>query len=257
MAAENKKKAHTALNLNYNSDNGVWLHQGKTLRKIVGTAGMLLPMLLLAISLTFFELSGPLASISHYYYTRAATLFTVIVSLIGIFLIVYSGEEPVDFWVSNLAGMAALCVAFFPTSNLAQSCCDAVMPYAVTYFDESQEGWRSLFHYIAAAVFLSALAFMSLFLFVKSDTPKGKRCREKVLRNRVYRTCGILMLLALLVIVLGLFNIIPTETYDRLKLTFWMEALAVEAFGFSWLVKGEALMQDKVNERKAPSSGIL
>ena len=65
------------------------------------------------------------------------------------------------------------------------------------------------------------------------------------------------MLLALLVIVLGLFNIIPTETYDRLKLTFWMEALAVEAFGFSWLVKGEALMQDKVNERKAPSSGFL
>ena len=55
------------------------------------------------------------------------------------------------------------------------------------------------------------------------------------------------MLLALLVIVLGLFDIIPTETYDRLKLTFWMEALAVEAFGFSWLVKGEALMQDKVN----------
>ena len=168
MAAENKKKVHNTLNLNYNSDNGVWLHQGKTLRKIVGTAGMLLPILLLAISLTFFELPGPLESISHYYYTRAATLFTVIVSLIGIFLIVYSGEEPVDFWVSNLAGMAALCVAFFPTSNLAQSCCDAVMPYAVTYFDESQEGWRSLFHYIAAAVFLSALAFMSLFLFVKN-----------------------------------------------------------------------------------------
>ena len=87
MAAENKKKVHNTLNLNYNSDNGVWLHQGKTLRKIVGTAGMLLPILLLVISLTFFELPGPLASISHYYYTRAATLFTIIVSLIGIFLI--------------------------------------------------------------------------------------------------------------------------------------------------------------------------
>jgi len=119
------------------------------------------------------------------------------------------------------------------------------MPYAVTYFDETQEGWRSVFHYVSAAVFLVSLAFMSLFLFVKSAFPKSKRCKEKVRRNRVYRTCGIIMIIALIVIVLGLTEFITPETYDRYKLTFWMEALAVEAFGFSWLVKGEAIMGDK------------
>ena len=245
MKTKKTSKLSKSLNLNYNSDNGIWLQQAKTLRKIVGTAGMLLPVLLLAFSLTFFGQDGPLESISHYYYTRGATLFTVSVSLIGIFLIVYSGEEPVDFWVSNIAGFFALCVAFFPTGNLAASCCDTSMPYAVTYFDESTEGWRSIFHYFSAAVFLVALACMSLFLFVKSDIPKGRRCKEKVMRNRVYRTCGILMIAALLVIVLGLTGIIPSEVYNNLKITFWMESLAVECFGFSWLVKGEAIMGDK------------
>ncbi|MGO4911101.1 hypothetical protein [Leeuwenhoekiella sp. W20_SRS_FM14] len=245
MNSRKPNKIYKSLHLNYNTDNGVWLHQGKTLRKIVGTAGMLLPILLLAISLTFFELHGPLESISHYYFTRASTLFTVIVSLIGIFLIVYSGEERIDFWVSNIAGFFALCVAFFPTTNLATTCCDVTIPYAVTYFEEQTEGWRSLFHYFSAAVFLLSLAFMSLFLFVKSDTPKGKRCIEKVRRNRVYRICGILMLAAIVVILLGTLNLINEEFYDNYKLTFWMEALAVECFGFSWLVKGEALMGDK------------
>jgi len=245
MKDQNSDALSKSMHPNYSTDDGVWLQQGKTLRKIVGTAGMLLPVLLLASSLTVFEMTGPLESISHYYYTRAATLFTVTVSLIGIFLIVYSGEERIDFWASNLAGLSALCVAFFPTNNLATMCCDATMPYAITYFDESQEGWRSTLHYVAAALFLIALAFMSLFLFVKSDKPKGKRCKEKVRRNKIYRICGIVMILALVVIVLGLLKVIPSEIYSRLKLTFWMEALAVEAFGFSWLVKGEAIMGDK------------
>jgi len=231
-------------NLNYPQDNGIWLQKAKTLRKIVGTLGMLLPVLLLAISLTFFDLNGPLESISHYYFTRASTLFTGSMGLIGTFLIVYSGEERVDFWVSNIAGIAALCVTFFPTSNLATMCCDPEMPYAVTFFEEAKEGWRSLFHYIAAAVFLLSLAYMSLFLFVKSDVPKGKRSAKKVMRNRIYRICGVLMLVALLAVVLGLTGVIAEATYDNLKLTFWMEALAVEAFGFSWLVKGEALVGD-------------
>ena len=202
MNAKDQDVVNHKLNLNYKTDNGIWLHKGKTLRKIVGTAGMLLPIVLLAVSLTFFELSGPLESISHYYYTRATPLFIGIVSLIGIFLIVYSGEDRYEYW-------------------------------------------RALVHYISAALFLMALAFMSLFLFVKSNIPKGKRSPEKIKRNRVYRVCGIIMLLALCVIFLGLLNIIPRESYDRLNLTFWMEALAVECFGFSWLVKGEALMQDK------------
>ncbi len=226
---------------------GIWLQKAKSLRQIVGALGMLLPILLLLISLIFFELNAPLESISHYYFTRASTLFTGSMGLIGTFLIVYSGEERVDFWVSNIAGVAALCIAFFPTSNLSTICCNPEMPYAVTFFDESKEGWRSVLHYIAAAVFLVALAYMSLFLFVKSDQKRHSQGPKKIMRNRIYRFCGILMFAALIVVVLGLTGIIPEETYDNLRLTFWMEAIAVEAFGFSWLVKGEALFSDTKN----------
>ena len=52
------------------------------------------------------------------------------------------------------------------------------------------------------------------------------------------------MIIALLVIFAGFLNWIPTPIYDENHLTFWMETVAIESFGFSWLVKGEALFKD-------------
>ena len=43
----------------------------------------------------------------------------------------------------------------------------------------------------------------------------------------------------------GFCKLIPEDIYQNHQLTFWMEALAVESFGFSWLIKGETLFKDK------------
>jgi len=185
----------------------------------------------------------PLESISHYYYTRAGTIFAIIVSLLAIFLIVYKGEEQVDFYISLTAGVFALCVLLFPTSNLCKKCIDNDHIYCVTILPENEA--REIFHYISAGIFLSCLAVLSLFLFTKSNMPAIQRGPAKITRNRIYRTCGIIMVLAILVMLFGGFlELIPKKFYGANHITFWMEALAVEAFGFSWLVKGEALFKD-------------
>jgi hypothetical protein len=58
---------------------------------------------------------------------------------------------------------------------------------------------------------------------------------EELRRNRVYRTCGVLIAAALLVAVLDGFlgvRLVPLD--DGL---YWEEAVMVLAFGTSWLVK--------------------
>ena len=159
------------------------------------------------------------------------------VSLLAIFLLVYKGEEPVDFYISSAAGIFALVLILFPTSNISDICCDAARKYSVTVLKKSD--FRVNLHYISAAIFLLSLAYMSLFLFTKSNKIPSQRPRDKKIRNRIFRTCGVIMALAVLVIFLRLVKIINADQYDNNHLTFWMESIAVESFGVPWLVKGK------------------
>jgi hypothetical protein len=81
-------------------------------------------------------------------------------------------------------------------------------------------------------------------LFTKSSKAPSKRGTQKKIRNIIYRTCGILILLALLLLFAGSLKIMPPSYFKTFRLTFWMETLAIESFGFAWLVKGEALFKD-------------
>lgn len=232
-----------ALNVDFKDDNSLWLTNGKTLRKVIGILGMSLPFLLFLFLFIDNGYRLPLESISHYYYTRVSSIFVAILSILAIFLIIYKGKEPIDFFVSLTAGVFALCVVCFPTDNISDSCRDADKFYSVTILNESS--FRANFHYISAAIFLGCLTYMSLFLFTKSDKSPSKRPTTKVVRNRIYRVCGVLMLLAILTIFARFINLIPEDFYNDNCLTFWMETLAVESFGFSWLVKGGAFFEDR------------
>jgi hypothetical protein len=53
------------------------------------------------------------------------------------------------------------------------------------------------------------------------------------------------MILAILIIFAGFLKIIPSAFYEKHHLTFWMETVAVESFGFSWLIKGDTFFRDK------------
>jgi hypothetical protein len=230
------------IRLDYASTGGLWLTRQSSLRKLVGILGMLMPVLLMGFLYLFSGHASPLDSISHYYYTRAGSVFTIIVSLLAIFLLIYKGEEPIDFILSSVAGVFALCVLLFPTTNISTVCCQLDKPWSVTYLKDSSA--RVNFHFLSAALFLLSLAAMSFFLFTKSDKPVGERGTRKVLRNRIYRFCAVMMLAGVAVIAANALGWISEEVFTRYHLTFWMETLAVEAFGFSWLVKGGTVFPD-------------
>jgi hypothetical protein len=70
--------------------------------------------------------------------------------------------------------------------------------------------------------------------------------RHKKIRNGVYKICGIVIILSIACI--ALLNFPPIEKLNGVKdfrlWTFVFEALALFAFGTSWLVKGEMILKD-------------
>lgn len=153
MQNKTYKYLSQSLHLDYEQDDGIWIKSGKSLRKLIGILGIGLPLTLLLFTYFNFNSISPLESISHYYYTNAGTIFTSILSLIAVFLLVYSGYEFIDFAISTLAGVFALFVVLFPTGNLADVCCDPAREYAVVYLNGNE--FRENFHLISAAFFCS------------------------------------------------------------------------------------------------------
>ncbi|WP_348798449.1 hypothetical protein [Flavobacterium adhaerens] len=241
--SQNKTPAlKTLLKIDYKEDNSIWLTNSLTLRKMIGVLGMALPLLLY----TFLYLDNgfqyPLESISHYYYTRVSSIFVIILSLQAFFLIVYKGKDIVDFYVSFFAGIFALLVLLFPTNNITNQCGDVAKKYAVTILPESD--FRMYFHYAMAGLFFMCLAYMSFFIFTKSDKSARARGKQKTIRNRIYRTCALLIIFSLLIPLAGLLEIIPEIYFETYPITFWAETIAIESFGFAWLIKGETLFKD-------------
>jgi succinate dehydrogenase hydrophobic anchor subunit len=242
MPNKSSSKIEQALKLDYKAEkDNIWLTSQNALRKLIGILGICLPVLLFLVLWIDAAYASPLFSISHYYFTRASGVFVIIVSLLAIFLLIYKGKEPIDFYLSSAAGLFALCLLIFPTDNISNKCNDENYLYSLTILHESK--FRPVFHYISAAIFLSCLAYMSLFIFTKSNKSPELRGRQKRRRNRIFRTCGTIMVLALLVILANPLGIISNDTFEKYHLMFWMETIAVESFGVSWLVKAEVILK--------------
>src|SRR5690242_2329856 len=116
------KHLHEILKLDFSRSEKIGLEDQLTLRKAIGILGMALPPLLYFFLRFDTHLTVPLDSISHYYYTRVCGIFIIIVSMLAVFLIVYKGKDPIDFYLSGAAGVCALLMLLFPTSNLADCC---------------------------------------------------------------------------------------------------------------------------------------
>ena len=219
---------------------------------VIGVLGILLPILLW-LGLMIIGEPKPLSSISHYYFTRVAVFYIGILFALGLFLILYRGPKEIDFWISAIAGLFAITSLFFPTSNLKTIGCmisgdeTCTHPFAITIFP-SDNTTRITIHYITSALFLLLLAFLSGIYFTRIDKPLVKGNKKKK-RNRVYRTCALIMALALLSAFLGDFrHLIPKKIYETYRLTFVFETIAVWAFGISWLTKAQVFFRDPDTE---------
>lgn len=206
-----------------------------TLRKAIGILGMLLPAMLLLGTFTIGKCTHVQDSISHYYYTVMGDVFVGTLCAVALFLIFYKGYDRYDNIATNIAGAFALGAAFFATTNNPDAGC--------TIRTLPDLPWRTTVHYASAALFFTTLAFISFFLFTKS---KGIITRRKKTRNTIYRTCGIVMMVALALIVAFKFSPWMQQLFMGWHLVFWLEWLALIAFGTSWLVKGGAIYPDKI-----------
>lgn len=207
----------------------------KTLRQILGILGLAMPLLVWAGS----QLAGPTdlkGSISAYWFTNSRDIFVGILVTYAIFLIAYRGYEKLDMHITNAAGVLALFIALFPA--LAEGTSSS--PWLFARLDSTV---TSMIHYISAALFFVTLSVISFFLFTRTD--KKKKTRQKVQRNVIFRTCGIVIFLSIALI--GVYMALPDSTKTALvpwHPVFWLETLALQAFGISWLLKGETFLRD-------------
>jgi len=197
-------------------------------RQFIGALGLVLPVLLWIIAGWRPTKGLPreweiLDSISAYYYTGAVAVFVGVLFVLGIYLLTYQGYNNEyhrrDRCAAIVAGIAAIMVASFPTRAPNDA---LVLPW-----------WTpgiGTIHYTSAVILFSAFSFFSLVLFRKS---KGEGARllspDKRARNRIYTLCGIAILVCMLWAGSSYFTGTPI---------FWPEALALEFFAVSWLVKG-------------------
>ena len=198
-----------------------------SLRRVIGLLGASFPFVLSLGAYAIFG-TGLQKSMSAYYHTGMGDVFIGILFAIGFFLFSYKGHEPKDDLVGDLGFLFALGVALFRTTPENQS-----------------SDFVGYLHLTFAALFFATLIVFSLFLFTKSAPGKPLTPRKRE-RNAAYRICGWAMVLAIALI--GVYYLTggdssPLAAYNPV---FWLEAIAVGAFGISWLIKGEAMLKDEL-----------
>ena len=196
------------------------------LRKVIGVLGTILPFVVSLGAMLLFN-EPQQSSISAYYYTPMGDVFVGTLFAIGFFLYSYEYARP-DGIAAKIAFVSALGVALFPT-------------------DPGQDStFIGTLRLVFAATFFLTLSYFCIFLFVRTHKngfpPMTKRKRQ---RNLLYQVCGGVMILCILL--MGIYHLAGGDdtALANLHPIFWLEAIAIVAFGISWLTKGEAILADE------------
>jgi len=214
------------------------------LRLMIGIMGMVLPLVLVVGMLLFSGCTVMQPSISHYYYTNMGNVFVAYVICLAVFLLAYPGYEK-DHIFSKLAFVFGCAFAFLPTEKYnPATCSECHYAFPGTPHTDHIVG---IIHLCCASTFIAILAYYSGCLFTKTEDDKAAVGRKKK-RNVIYITCAIIMVLALAflgtLLVLDNLGVNCATNLLKTPVIFWGEVVALEAFGFSWLVKGGVLWRD-------------
>jgi len=227
------------------------------IRRAIGWLGLLLPFMLLLgnyvvnsldiLNSNFFintscytapykDAGSFKFSISHYYYSSVGELFTAVLCAVALFMFCYKGHKLrpgekglSDSAMANLAGIFALGVVLFPTSSTW-----CITDNMRSFLSSSNTGY---IHFSFACLFFITLAIMSMVNFRRTE-----RREEfgKLKNHKTYLACGIIMLACLALIAVYSIWIQPMQIgwLDKTHPVFCLEAIALIAFGISWLIKG-------------------
>jgi hypothetical protein len=207
-----------------------------TLRKVIGYCGFMLPWLAMAVSRSVES------SISDYYYTFSGVIFTSILVLTGAFLITYRGYEKEDEKISDnvitwIGGIMVIIVAAVPTPFIgdATNCPTPICHDSTIY---------GIIHFGSAVILFIAMGYLSAVHFCRGKKPFTK---AKKIRNVIYLVCGFGMWATLVVTgILILAGAKPSLPY----LILVVEIIMLTLFGISWLVKGKALVDFRIQKEE-------
>lgn len=221
-------------------------------RRLIGLLGFVLPVVVV---LSGFDIYGSVQdSFSDYCGLGSRNLFTIMMLIVAWFLIKYKGYDFIDNFSGKLTGILAFGVVFFPSSA---------------------SDWQAVLHFLSATGLFLMFSFFCLFLFTKTakslpnnlwhtlmsfrfgvikSNESGTHLKKK--RNKVYITCGLFILLGMIITVI--YNLFWQDTViSIIKPVLLLEWLMIWAFAFSWLVKGEIIWSDnKVPVISSPVDSI-
>lgn len=194
-------------------------------RRAIGIIGIALPFVLLIGGLVLDGV-GVQSSISAYYYSVMGAVFVGSLCAQGVFLISYRYRRG-DAVLSTVAGILVILVALLPTAPVEPT---------------AQQSFIGAVHLVCATLYYLTLAYFSFFLFTRT-APGRLPTERKLLRNKVYRICGVVVVGCL--VGAGVTGMLLRDSLGRLHPVFWFETLAGLAFGAAWLIKGETLLRDR------------
>ena len=221
--------------LNLNEDNNNFVVSYLNLRIGLGFVGFLLPIVLITGNFLFDNCTQVQPSISHYYYTAMGNYFVGSLCAVAMFLFFYKGPKKIDGIVANIAAIAALLVAFFPTDEAESSVCK--------YLFTERKNSVNYIHFTAAAFLFSCFAFFCLVLF--TQTGGTVVTSKKRVRMSIYKVCGIIIIAC--IILIAIYNLVGNleTTFAKYRPTLVLESIALFAFGASWITKGQMFLKDK------------
>lgn len=201
------------------------------LRFLMFFLAVFFPLSLWVWSTWHFGTIEPGASISGYYYAEWATIrnhFVGTLSAIGICLIAYRGFTDWENWLLNVAGLAVIGVAMFPTT--VDQAPRMTLQQGAAANLHAKAGQMISIHGACAITFFICLAVVAL---TQSDRSlrwiEVEKRKQRFLRT--YRVIGVLMVA------------FPVGAWFILQATqrnwgiFAVEACAVLVFAAYWLVK--------------------
>ena len=201
------------------------------MRALVGALAVALPFALVLLDGIWFDGDPyPRTSLSAYYYSGVRELFVGALCATGVFLITYKvAERNLDNTLSGIAGVAVLVVALFPTSRPSDS-----VPLTPLQ-KHLHESFVSGVHFVSAGVFILSLAVISYYFGKREDKRKpvpGKKRSPRFWRNFHWACAGTIA-------AAFAWSAITEATGSGPHLSLlYGEAVAVWAFGASWLWKG-------------------
>lgn len=208
---------------------GLYVISYKTLRIAVGILGITLPLILVLGTWILDNEFPILNSISSYAHIRIANGFVGILCAVALFMFSYLGRDFKDNFLGHLAGLFALGIAFFPNNV--------------------ENPWTTIniIHLSSSLLFFVTLITFSLWLFPKTDQETISEQKKK--RNMVFKICGYTMIICIAIIILymaWLIKILPNQGW--FQPVFWLESIALLAFGISWITKGQLIYKDPIEE---------